>query len=51
MTPTPQPPPSRIVFDVPRSRKASWIRAAQPRKLVDWIIEHLDRAAKQKGKP
>jgi len=27
------------------ARKIAYVRAAQPRKLTEWVFEHLDKAA------
>ena len=36
---------SVVHFEVDRPRKSAWVRAAQPRKLVDWLADLADRAA------
>lgn len=36
----------QIQLRVTMARKNAYVRAAKPKKLTEWIFEHLDRASK-----
>jgi hypothetical protein len=36
---------SHIHIRTTRRRKAAYVRASKPRKLTDWMVENLDKAA------
>jgi hypothetical protein len=38
----------QIQLRVTMARKNAYVKAAKPKKLTEWIFEHLDRAAKYK---
>jgi hypothetical protein len=38
--------PGHVHLRVTLPRKSAWVRAARPRKLVEWITQTLDREAK-----
>ena len=39
------PADGQIQLRVTMARKNAYVRAAKPRKLTEWIFEHLDKAA------
>jgi hypothetical protein len=40
----------QIQLRVTMARKNAYVRAAQPKKLTEWIVEHLDKASGYKLK-
>ena len=40
---------SHLHIRVTRPDKARWVRAASGRKLTEWVVEHLNTAAIEKG--
>jgi hypothetical protein len=35
----------QIQLRVTMARKNAYVRAAKPKKLTEWVVEHLDKAA------
>ena len=46
-----EPAKHQIQLRVTGGRKNAYVRAAKPRKLTEWVFEHLDRAAGYKPEP
>jgi hypothetical protein len=46
-----KPKDSLLAVRLERARKSAYVKAAYPRPLAVWTLEHLDRAAGYKSKP